>query len=208
MNNDTTTKVCSQCRIEKPLTEFHKNKSRVDGYHAQCKICRNKYYKNNRETKIDYAKQYRLKNKSKIQEYFKENSQRISLQKKQYCIKNKDKISEYKRTWKKLNYAKNREYENKRRSRISASNGNHFTAQQIENLFYSQNGKCYWCDVSLIDPFTGYGNGESAHLDHVIPLKRNGSNSIENLVYACQHCNLSKGSKLPHEWDGNNGKSV
>jgi hypothetical protein len=35
----TQTKACSQCKIEKPLTEFFSNKSRKDGKHHQCAIC-------------------------------------------------------------------------------------------------------------------------------------------------------------------------
>lgn len=32
-------------------------------------------------------------------------------------------------------------------------------------------------------------------LEHVIPVRRNGPNTIDNLVLACTSCNLSKGSK-------------
>ena len=35
-----TTKICSKCKIEKPITEFHKNKSKKDGYGHICKKCR------------------------------------------------------------------------------------------------------------------------------------------------------------------------
>ena len=31
-------------------------------------------------------------------------------------------------------------------------------------------------------------------VDHIIPLKHGGSNPIENLTYACPHCNHYKGS--------------
>jgi hypothetical protein len=33
-------KACSRCRIEKPLTDFHRSKNRPDGRHPQCKDCR------------------------------------------------------------------------------------------------------------------------------------------------------------------------
>ena len=36
-------------------------------------------------------------------------------------------------------------------------------------------------------------------LDHVIPRSRGGSTSWENVVASCAHCNVRKGSKLPHE---------
>ncbi len=34
------TKVCKQCKIEKPLTEFYKDKSFKSGYRANCKPCK------------------------------------------------------------------------------------------------------------------------------------------------------------------------
>jgi hypothetical protein len=35
----TQIKICSKCKVEKPLTEFHSNKSRKDGKHHRCAIC-------------------------------------------------------------------------------------------------------------------------------------------------------------------------
>ena len=36
-------KRCSKCRGEKPTSEFHKDRSKVDGLCNQCKICRREY---------------------------------------------------------------------------------------------------------------------------------------------------------------------
>lgn len=53
-------------------------------------------------------------------------------------------------------------------------------------------GKCEYCGTS---------EGKF-HIDHFIPFSRGGSDEIENLRYACVACNLSKGAKLPSEWEG------
>ncbi len=37
------TKVCSKCKIEKSVAEFHKNKNRPSGVQSQCKPCRIEY---------------------------------------------------------------------------------------------------------------------------------------------------------------------
>lgn len=37
-------KVCANCKIEKEITEFSKDKSEKDGYTYGCKLCRNKRY--------------------------------------------------------------------------------------------------------------------------------------------------------------------
>jgi hypothetical protein len=34
------------------------------------------------------------------------------------------------------------------------------------------------------------------HIEHVLPLKHGGADSLENLALACQHCNLNKGPNL------------
>ena len=36
--------------------------------------------------------------------------------------------------------------------------------------------------------------------DHVIPVSRGGSSTLDNLVTACERCNLAKGQQTPDEW--------
>lgn len=77
-----------------------------------------------------------------------------------------------------------------RRMRQKSTIGTH-TAAERRALFSQQNGKCWYCGCKL---------GNTYHADHRIPIARGGSNDISNIVLACPECNLSKGSKLPHEW--------
>jgi 5-methylcytosine-specific restriction endonuclease McrA len=79
----------------------------------------------------------------------------------------------------------------RRRAHERAAEG-HFTAQDIQNLLKGQRGKCAECKKKL----------EKYHIDHIIPLTRGGSNWPHNLQLLCPPCNLSKGNKLPHEFDG------
>lgn len=37
------TKICNECNLEKPLSEFHKNKNAPDGFQYKCKDCIKKY---------------------------------------------------------------------------------------------------------------------------------------------------------------------
>ncbi|HMN15956.1 MAG TPA: HNH endonuclease signature motif containing protein [Bellilinea sp.] len=68
-----------------------------------------------------------------------------------------------------------------------------FTKEDISLAYESQKGKCWYCQCEL--------NG-TYHVDHRIPLSRGGSNDPANLVLACPSCNMSKGNKFPHEWNG------
>jgi 5-methylcytosine-specific restriction endonuclease McrA len=79
----------------------------------------------------------------------------------------------------------------KRRALNLNAPGTH-TPEQIKEQYERQKGRCYYCRCKVA--------WNNHHVDHVVPLSRGGSNDISNLVIACQTCNLSKNSKLPHEW--------
>jgi hypothetical protein len=66
-------KVCSKCKVEKPFSEYQKNKSNKDGFQYQCKQCRkescHQSYKKNFEKNADTRKKrdlaWRLENREK-----------------------------------------------------------------------------------------------------------------------------------------------
>lgn len=45
------------------------------------------------------------------------------------------------------------------------------------------------------------GSKKGLTLDHVLPRSRGGGDSWENLVTACDHCNVKKGNRTPDEAD-------
>ncbi len=51
--------------------------------------------------------------------------------------------------------------------------------------------KCAYCGIELLD---------SISADHVIPVSRGGSNTIDNIVPSCRNCNSRKNSKTPDEY--------
>ncbi|HEX8036368.1 MAG TPA: endonuclease VII domain-containing protein [Ktedonobacterales bacterium] len=56
-----STKVCTKCGIEKPLTEFGKDRSARDGLHQHCLMCKRRARKRWREEHAEEAKeQFRL----------------------------------------------------------------------------------------------------------------------------------------------------
>lgn len=50
---------------------------------------------------------------------------------------------------------------------------------------------CHYCGARGADPV----------IDHVLPVRRGGTNALENLVTACKSCNRSKNTKTPEEWE-------
>jgi 5-methylcytosine-specific restriction endonuclease McrA len=62
------------------------------------------------------------------------------------------------------------------------------TPQQWQGVFSFYEGRCVYC-------------GESGtSIDHVLPIVRGGTHSIDNVVPACRRCNSSKRSRTPTEW--------
>jgi len=63
-------KVCTKCKIEKPLESFRKNKRYKCGHQARCKECMISYEKSieNHERKLESRKKYRESNRERIRE--------------------------------------------------------------------------------------------------------------------------------------------
>lgn len=56
------------------------------------------------------------------------------------------------------------------------------------NIMKRDNHKCQYC-----------GTKADLTLDHVMPRSRGGKDTWENLVTACNHCNVKKGNRTPDE---------
>jgi hypothetical protein len=59
-------KTCYKCKEEKPFSEFHKNRTKKDGFSDSCKVCKNKYirkyYQENKPVcRKEYLREYRKK---------------------------------------------------------------------------------------------------------------------------------------------------
>lgn len=78
--------------------------------------------------------------------------------------------------------------------------GGRFTQKQIDDLFLRQGKKCATCKVRIAK------RGKFRyHIDHVMPVKRHGSNDISNLQLLCVRCNTRKKAKHPDDWAKENG---
>jgi 5-methylcytosine-specific restriction endonuclease McrA len=51
---------------------------------------------------------------------------------------------------------------------------------------------CRWCNRETTPTYR--------HIDHIIPLSKGGSDSVDNLCVACPDCNMAKSSKLPEDF--------
>ncbi len=219
-----TQKYCHKCGEWKDKSGFHKNKTRKDGLADQCKLCsrvgvmqwqannpekvkeKNKkyrqenyerelqrhreYYQDNQERLLDYAKQYRDNNKEKIrasQKQHRENNLGKRLENSRiWRLANPLKAWLSTRKWRLANPEKVREKNRNRRARL-IGNGGTFTAQEWQDIKEYYDFTCLCCkrrepEIKLTP-------------DHVIALKRGGTNSADNIQPLCRSCNSSKGAK-------------
>ncbi len=58
------------------------------------------------------------------------------------------------------------------------------------NILKRDNNNCQYC-----------GSSHDLTIDHIVPRSRGGRDSWENLVAACNECNLQKGDRTPDEAD-------
>jgi 5-methylcytosine-specific restriction endonuclease McrA len=71
--------------------------------------------------------------------------------------------------------------------------GKSIKQKDILNLLQNHNYQCYYCGIKV-------AQGDNLHLDHKIPLSKDGEHSITNLTPACATCNLKKGTKTDIEF--------
>lgn len=111
----------------------------------------------------------------------------------------KPEIREQRRQYRQTERGKMLERANQARRRAcKLAVGGSYTTEDIRLQIRSQTDKkgklrCWWCGKVIKGKY---------HIDHRIPLIHGGSNDVRNLCIAHPVCNHSKGSKLPHEWNG------
>lgn len=141
------------------------------------------------------SKAYHERNRQKIKEYSDnyrhKNRDRERLRTRRWNNANKERRSESARNYLKNHRDKVRANVNRRRARIKNAEGS-YTADDARRQYDSQKGKCWWCGKPV--------KWEEREDDHLIPLKKGGTNWPNNIVISCQHCNRSKGAKMPYEF--------
>lgn len=185
-------KYCPNCRIEvkrktskdfcKNLTKQQRRKYNLSYRKRHLEEIRRRDRIRSRERypkRKEYDKEYRIKNSSKIKktnkEYYKKNKKLIRQKQREYR-------KEYlKRDYVKLKYQK----QNYLRRALTGD----ITEDQIKEIYIRDNYNCIYCSNVL-----------DLTLDHIIPLKKGGPSTYDNMVVSCRSCNCSKSDKNVIDW--------
>ena len=178
-----TEKKCTKCGKRKNISQFNNKKSTKDGLTCWCKSCcvedASRWIKENPKRHMVFVKKWQVGHI--------ENIRRAT---KKWRLSQPDDYRESQRKSSKKYYDNHSEkwYLSKflRRSRV-AKNGGNFTAQEWKALKEFYNLSCLRCgrrepDIKLSP-------------DHVNPVAKGGSNSIENIQPLCVSCNKKKYTK-------------
>ena len=173
------TKICSRCKIEKSVEEFHKRSSRKNGYAPACKSCKKviakKYYDKNAEAVKERTRNWRRDNPEKFNDY-----------KSRWNKANPQSARDRAKRWARENPERVRKNVHARRTRELEAQGFALESQIEARLDY-HGRRCIYC------------KGPYEHLDHFFSLSRGGTNWPANLVPSCANCNRSKNARNP--WD-------
>lgn len=124
------TKICSQCKIEKILSDFNKRYDGKNNLRSHCKECQKKNYKQWHQKNLD-------KQREKKKQYRQQNSEKERERKKIYRQKNAEKIRDKNKIYRKVNAEKIRDRILKYKYGISL--------EEYNLMFERQNGCCLIC---------------------------------------------------------------
>jgi 5-methylcytosine-specific restriction endonuclease McrA len=185
------TKYCPKCKQDKPFDEFGKAKDRPSGRQSYCKECsraNNKHWyaedvEGNRAKRQAHYNANQAELNKKHKEWNKANPEKCRASSQRWAANNPLKRLFFHRSYMANNPGKNQQYLAVRRAHKLKSEG-HYTAAEWEALKKKYNYTCLKCHKRepeiLLTP------------DHVKPLAKGGSNSIDNIQPLCFGCNRHK----------------
>lgn len=175
-------KICSTCKVEKEIIEFHRNASASDGLCGRCKDC-DRAYKRSDVTRAARRRRHatdKERRNANRREYAKANRDKFSVYQKAYADKNRDKVRELNR--KSYNSEKARPKNNARAASRRANKG------MATLPGYKP---------QIVEIYKGCPKG--FHVDHIVPLKGENVCGLHvpwNLQYLPALENIKKSNKL------------
>lgn len=209
MPQSITLKTCRICGTQKPLSEFHRDKSKKDGRRNECKPCKCADVRARRNPERE--RRWRSENADRVRE----NGRRWRQQNRDKVLASKARHRERKReelaAKQRARYAKDpdkhrregREYARAHRDEATArhrqwrqNNREHVRRYgRISVLLhkFSRDEETQRYIILLRhDPCSYCGAPPESAIDHIIPVSKGGSGKWWNLTAACKRCNSSK----------------
>lgn len=162
-------------------------------------------YLSKREEISARGKEYRERNREQVLErkkrYYRENKDKVRAGIKDWEARNLDKVREYSRNWYAANLEKARADSlrtvQRRNARKRQTRTEIYTEKQVLELYGSDCNICLEpidLNASRSPRFPNWQRG--LHIDHLIPLSKGGTDTLDNVRPTHALCNLKKAAKL------------
>ena len=213
---------CKQCRSEAKQRWREKNRDkdraaslRWQKNHPEKANARNKRYRDRHPDKMrtkwkryhqehperlrEATQRWRLKHldqaKEKDKRYRDANRPKFQQRYRDYYRADPEKAIAKTRQWQKANPLKVRTIVQRRRAR-KRQVASTFTPNDWQRALEYWHGCCAYCG----NPPKLWDNPRVLHQDHFVPLSKGGAYTPDNILPACQECNISKYNNDPVEW--------
>jgi 5-methylcytosine-specific restriction endonuclease McrA len=186
-------KRCSTCRIERPVTDFHRRARSLDGLQANCKACalvatRRWWDTQGTEAYRAYHQGWRARHPGRAaaanRRFYWRDPARSRTRVLVWRAINTDWVNAYARQWLKAN-GKNTEYTRRRAARRRGALHIRFSAADLVAKVAYWGNRCWICA------------GQPDAIDHVKPLSKGGAHVLANLRPICTPCNSHKSGTWP-----------
>lgn len=230
-------KRCNKCQEVKPYEYFHKMKKKSpssDGYRGTCKVCRKAITaqdyvnrrdfirKQQREARHTMTDEQREHERLRIRDWKRANpelekayakkyrtSEHGFAKRREWEIENRESILEKHRKWSKTTKGLqgSRRSVETRRARLADIESDKHTIPEL-HAYWKAKGidpkRCTYCG----DWHTKWKNNWKTSVgDHVFPICKGGTDTLDNKMPCCITCNCSKGDRiLGEEWTPPNEK--
>jgi hypothetical protein len=194
LENVAMSKTCKKCGVEKPLTEFYAAKTCADQLSNECKACcvarTNASRKKRWSIHLEQTKAWRQRNPEKFKasqlRYYDskrrgnaEYQRLVYRRNTKWVEENRCAVNAYNREYRKQHPEHSVVYKARRRGRLIGRG--EFSTKEWRELCAQYENRCLSCQKEArLTP------------DHVIPLARGGSNTIDNIQPLCLLCNKKK----------------
>lgn len=192
--SEPTSKVCTKCKRDLPLEEYHRKKTGKFGREARCKACkagRMREYRSRPEVRERHA-EYREANRERIakyrREYYEANRECYAERHREYHQANRERelerIAGYREANPHVYWTSTYRFRCKRMGITPTVED--FTKA---DLIAKWGDSCHYCETGAFE-----------ELDHFVPVSKGGHHTLENCVPSCHACNYAKRDANPEEW--------
>lgn len=175
-------KICNTCNMEKSLIDFYDDSRFSDGKYRNCKSCHHSFT-------VDWQKSNPIQTSIIDSRSKYKRRENIRIYNIQYRLENREYFKDKWQEWYLQNYERAKQKSRNRRA-MERQVGGTISTEDWLNLVNEFNSCCAYCGKY----------DKNITQDHIIPISRGGSNTIENILPACWLCNCKKNDKTAEEF--------